>query len=524
MNRSFFACLLVLPLVFSGLLKATCFAIQVEPIKSVTQAPFGYEPIQPTFGGQYYIPQTTFREYERIKNEFNEHQRLGGSKAEQVGKLELLVEDLNDIEKRIEAEKILVSPHELFAQTDEYEFDLGADETILFVGDYVEAKGYDGDKIRVVCNKLIFGNDEPSKEEFEAIQIEHQLEIPSIIVGKSPAQRLADEKEYLAGEDSRKLTLEQQLSRQEFLDEIKSSFAAYAGLQGRTCNVLRIRGLSFQDGNRHLIVRTSSQGGSDVQAGQWNRQARIRLYVPRCKQFAIFGAQRGTNLVGLKCNVIVSSLTSKDRDYSGHFSMENIDGNISVVGAPMQSIRNIRGSVSIDAVYQMRNGGTMHQNGTRRSYADTSTSTIVESVTGSLTANFIHTKLSLKNIEGPIDVRNAFGQTQLSVDSKTSTNVHRILSDSGSIQVQGPASDLERLRLTASTAVGEMTVSLPQNVLEESLFSSKGKVWRSFRFVQSSDDPSKNFARMERVDDAIANRKREPGLDLISRAGTIVIE
>ena len=41
----------------------------------------------------------------------------------------------------------------------------------------------------------------------------------------------------------------------------------------------------------------------------------------------------------------------------------------------------------------------MHRNGTRRSYADTSTSTIVESVTGSFTANFIHTKLSLKKIE-----------------------------------------------------------------------------------------------------------------------------
>ena len=143
--------------------------------------------------------------------------------------------------------------------------------------------------------------------------------------------------------------------------------------------------------------------------------------------------------------------------------------------------------------------------------------------------NFCRADLKLEDISGRVDVQNDFGKTVWHSMRAISETDHRIVSQSGAIEVGFAPSALGKLQLALFTACG--AVRLPKGnagfearMFHGSMGDTTDRSWDGFTSGDGNQAGPQSLGLFERMPAALRGDRRAHGVDIISRAGTITYE
>jgi hypothetical protein len=210
--------------------------------------------------------------------------------------------------------------------------------------------------------------------------------------------------------------------------------------------------------------------------------------------------------------------------------VRRVQGAVSIENVSVQLIEKVRGNVNFIGTVEFANSGTSHVNGLRTAYVPPASECSIREIEGNLTAWVGRMTLNLEGIAGTLDVRNEFGDTIVNAGNRLPETAHRILSQSGNIEVNFSSEPSKSLPIMALTNHGKIITNLPQNLFEDTNFTTQDAPTmsrRNWRGMISS--PKTNQAgldiwdRMQRPNLVWSGSARAPGLDLISRAGHVTV-
>ncbi len=486
-------------------------------------APPNLAVLEHTPTGVMYADKDLVKQYTQLKDQINDVRgrlfrdgRLANAKRNELVELE---EQRQQLHAKIDETKFHAQPFGVFTQRDTQSFDLGEARQIVITSDDVILRGWNGKNIKCVIEKFVLAEAEPDASEFAAIAVKHERRLADDLVGMSDEARAAAEQEFLASEAGEQLSEQGRTSRAKFVAEIHNSYWMYKPLQGHAVDVLQIEGLSGQEGNQHLTVRTESKGGGATLGGYWKRSAKVTIYVPNCRHVAVRGCEKAVDIKSLQANLIVTTHSSQDRSYGADFAIRDIDGDVTIDQAPIRVIHAIRGNLNIQQTEEYTNTGTMHGGGLRTSSSPPPDPTKISEVSGDVSAQFVRADLHLENIGGALDVINEYGNTALIIDKPLSKTAHRILSHSGVVRTITTKADAAGIPIFAFTQTGTAQVAYDRDEFEDRSFSTDGRSWYGFQSVGVEF----GFPALQRPKLAWANDSRSDGIDLVSNAGAVVV-
>ena len=525
MNQKVSTAVLFLSLVVS--IAATSVAND-DDLKSKVNAPDNTVRVGSTLGGAYFVDKNLVKRSAALKSQLVSIREkiLRGDidGAEALKQLEEIESKLSQIAQEIEAQKVLVSAFNVYTKKETVELPLGEEGLVIINGDKVRIRPWDGVGVKCVLEKTILAKSQPDDSEFSEIKLVHDLGTASEMVGRTTEERKRDEAKFLASEDGRKLTEKQIADRQKFLQEqIYGPKQKFAPFQGKESTQLRLGGLKGKEGNRQVHMEIESKSGESSHSSKWQRHAMLTVFLPKCNWVLVRGCQTGVDISGIESNLILTTQGSHQRDYEGSFSVTKVSGDIVIDQAPIRELVDITGSIEYTATYEFVNSGINHEGGTRTARAYETARTVVRNVSGDVQAHFVRTNLEMGNIGGAIDIQNEFGDSRLVLGKAfDKASSHRIVSESGEIELTGESEIFSRIALYAHTQTGILHTNLKRDVLSDISFSTGAPRlgWRGFV------TPGKerfSFDKFERPQKALSNQKRKPGLDLISRGGRVSI-
>ncbi|MEX1026945.1 MAG: hypothetical protein WD049_02900 [Candidatus Paceibacterota bacterium] len=499
---------------------------ETNELQSIVGAPPNTRNMGSTLGGAYFVDEELLERYEAIKARLVQVRKdisLGNASSDAAMKTLASIQKESDLlREELEKKKVLVSAFHVYSKTSEQSFPLGEERLVIITGDNVIVRGWDGPGMKCVVEKTILAKERPDDSDFDAIQVDHELTVAKDQVGLTPEQRDQQERDFLASENGRDLTEEQMARRKQFVDEIHHSYGEYRAFQGRKANTIQLTGLTHQEGNKNLTMRINSPGGGGTVSSQWQRHAAMTVYVPECKSLAVRGCLAGLDVQDIECDLVLTTDGSKDRDYEGSFTVRRIKGNVTIDQVPVRVLSDVTGDVRFTATDEFVNSGTHHENNMRIHSSYSTHLTQIDHVSGDLQATFLRTDLKLSEIEGTLDIVNSYGPCHLAANTADTERAHRIVSQSGTIHVQGPASVLEKTPIYAYTECGRLRTNISREILDDVSFST-GRPRRGWNGFVTPSENRFHFGAFERPAAALEDRERAPGLDLISHAGTVSI-
>lgn len=390
----------------------------------------------------------------------------------------------------IEKKQVYVSAVAVHKSTATQSFELGKAGCLQVEAGNVRIVGWDQPRVKCVLEKRVFNvKGEPVDADLAGIRAEHS---------RVPAAKVPG--------------------------------GSFKQLAGGEIDMVRVTGLTSQEGNRQFVYELTSKGGEGISGSEWRRHASLTVYVPTCKMVVVRGALEGLQVESVHAALEIVGIGN--RDYQATYRVKDHHGPLKARGVPMQILEKIRGNVSIVLTGYRENSSTPHKGGrvTFR-HADPGQYRYV-GIQGDFRGWFCRASLHLEDVTGKIDVRNDFGHTFL-VCRKRLTHVdHRVVSESGDIQVDLGPGALGDLPVTALTECGSVQLATSEASLRSSSFSTAGVDMRGRRsWGGLVTDRGRSPARpgpgwreqFSRPADALAGRPRSPGLDLISRAGRVRI-
>ncbi|MBA3481989.1 MAG: hypothetical protein H0T51_09260 [Pirellulales bacterium] len=484
-----------------------------------------------TQGGAYFIAKDLKEKYDQLLS------RLGQLKSDlAAGRLPAddVLRELKELEPRleelrneIEARKVLVSPVKGQKQTEEITLDLGPEQRLIITADQIHVVGWDGPQVKCVLEKMLLtAGDQPETEEFQAIRLVHRHTRASELVGQSVQERAAEEKAFLAEKREKPLSDEQLAARRSFVENIQAGYAPLRDFQGKDVDLLTIEGLTYEQGNRQITVGIRSDDG-ESQGSEWRRHASLTVYVPKCQGVLMRGCLKGVAVEGLQAPLTLTDAGSLDRDYDSQVMIKNVSGPVAIYNVPLGQLEQVHGDVKIVATVEYANTGTTHESGQRTFYIPPPRDCKIVDVEGNLSAWFSRVNLTLARINGLVDVRNEAGSTNLTVNKKLAPLPHRIVSDSGRIEVQAHMSVLADLSVMALSDEGTVKTNADQTIYDAATFTTGNSVdgsrrnWRGVRSNASAD--RFDFTYFERPARVLEGTETAPGLTIISRSGVVVL-
>jgi len=503
--------------------------------KAEGKAPPDHAILKSTRIGAWFVAKELKEEYDKLVGEVralrNELRNEQIGSADALARMRVLQDRLNALRTEIEARKLLVAPVRSTVQEESSTFDLGPNRMLVITADNLNVEGWDGPGVKCVLEKTILGaDDEAVDDHLKGIKVVHAHGLTPEIVGKTQAERDADEQAYLAGPDGKKLDETQRASRRTFLQEIADSYRIYRDLQGKEVDTLEISGLTGEQGNSQISVRVESPNGGAMLSGQWQRHAALTVYVPRCQAVVLRGCLVHLDVRNVEAPVVVTRSGSRDRDYDGTFGIHHIKGSLTVANAPLDVIEGVEGEVSIESTIELANTGTHHEAGQRHFYTPPPRQLVCRDINGDFSAWFSRADLQMHRITGKIDVRNEFGDTFLTVDRPLSDAPHRLLSQSGRIEVLVKPDSFGPLPVQVLTSCGAIRTNIEQSTLDSSSFTTgsspdgTSRDWHGMKSRPKDGDRGMHFFEgIERLNAVLTTGARTPGLDLVSRAGTVIL-
>ncbi|MBS0264626.1 MAG: hypothetical protein JSS02_22015 [Planctomycetes bacterium] len=519
-------------LVLSGWMLNTGRATADEP--PVSRAPPGMSILKPTTGGVWFIASDLKKRYDglvdEVRNLQSELLNQGLSTQEARERIGALRDDLEQLRLEIERKKLLISPYKVHTQTETTLFDFGPQKLLVINADRVTVEGWDGPQIKCVLEKSVLASGETAvDDELKGIQLVHRHGPNTEIVGRTAEEQAREEAKYLASPDGQKLNAAQRAQRARLVAEISDSRRPYRAFQGREFDLLEVSGLAPQQGNRYVSVRVDSEGGDGHFGSDLVRHATLTVYVPPCTAVALRGCRGQVDVSSLRGALILTSDGSQTIDYNGRFSIRDLHGDLTADNVPLDEIDTVVGHVTISSTTEQANTGTRHADNLRTSYTPAARVLTCENIKGDLTAWFGRVDLKLAGVGGQIDVRNEFGDTTLTLTQPLAPRAHRLVSESGRVEISLPAELLAGVPLSAFTNCGTARTNIGQDQFSDMTLTTSSvgdrsrRNWRGF-LTKGEPDPLRFLKVIERLDATLSGADRSPGLDAISRAGTVSIK
>jgi hypothetical protein len=503
-----------------------------EPLKVEGEAPPEHALLKHVRGGAFFVAKDLKQRYDALLARVRSLQAAVAadqiSGADALAELHELEPKLDALRKEIEAKKVLVSPVNVHTQREESAFDLGAERLLVITADRVRVVGWDKPQVKCLLEKSVLdAGDKPDNDEFKAIRVVHRHGPAPNLVGKTDAEYAANEETYLASDAGQGLSDLQRESRRKLASEIQSSYSPYRDFQGKELDVLEIEGLTHEQGNRQVEVGIRSAGGGGMLGGDWRRHAELTVYVPRCKGVLLRGCLVGLDVENLKAPLTATDSGSRDRDYDGSFEIKGVEGPVKLYNIPLDRLDQVQGDVTIVATVEYANSGVSHADGMRVCYTPPPRECVVSHIAGSFSAWFARTTLKLDGVAGRIDVKNESGDTTLTA-GLLSEAAHRVVSESGQVEVRTTALTVGELPVLAVSGQGSVRTNADSNWLGDTNFTTGNSVdgsrrnWRGVK-TKREFDPGAFLDEVRRPSAALADEPRSAGLDLISRSGAVVL-
>lgn len=484
-------------------------------------------------GGSWFVARDLKEKYDRVLEQTKalkiELDQKGLSTAEARQRISGLRTELEDLRKEIEQKKTLVTAAKIHTQRETTLFDLGPDKLLVITGDHIVVRGWDGPQVKCEFEKIVLANgDDGVAQHLAGLKLVHTHGAEPEIVGRTAQEDDADEAAFLASEAGQKATPQLLEFRKSIRRSRDATHLPYRDFQGHEFDSLHIEGLTAQEGNQMINVRIDSKGGNVRSGNEWQRHAGLTVYVPRCKAVALRGCLVGLDVRGVNAALVVTSDGSVDRDYEGTFEISELNGSLSVFNAPLDRLGSVTGNVSIVSTTELANTSTGFANDQRTLYTPPPRQLVCEKIDGDLTAWFSRVDLKLSGISGRIDVKNEFGDTALTAPAKFADQPHRIVSESGRIDVSMKLDNFRQLPFFAFTSVGTLRTPALRESLEDFNFntwselSSSRREWRGVR-TQLKGKERFSLSTFTRPDAVLSGSERANGLDIMSKSGTIVV-
>jgi hypothetical protein len=494
----------------------------------IGQAPPGQEAIGRIRGGYFFVDASLKEEYNRLLSRVRTMQadlddkRISGAEAlQELGGLRAKLKRLRD---EIEKKKVLVSFGKSHTQRETTTFDLGPERLLYIAADDLRVVGWDRPQVKCVLEKIVIAPDgAPVDDPLRGIKLRHRQGLAPELVGRTPAEEEADERKFLAGPEGRNFNAEQRESRQQLIREIAESHAPYRAFQGKPIDVVEIEGLTYQQGNRWIDFEIRSGNATRIMGGEWQRYASLTVYVPACRSVALGGCGEHLDVRGVHGDLVVCGGGGAGR-------IRDLYGSLAVYNVPLELIETIHGDVNLQST--ITGGPTISLGNGERVVATPAPPVLTcRNVEGDLTVSVMRAELNLEAIAGRIDVKNDFGKTALTVGRPLADKRHRIVSESGRIEVRLAPAARDRMPLCAITNCGIVRVpEEAEEMLHSSSYALKDnsgimRMWCGALLRHGGPAPSLMGAHHQRdaIEHVLLGDNLLPSLFLFSRSGTVQI-
>jgi len=498
-------------------------------------------------GGAYFVTKSLKQRYDNLvktvrvlEAEINKGTIDEKDALQEIGDLR---EELAKTREALEKQKVFVSAAKVRTQSETTAFQLGKEGLLLIVASKVRIVGWDQPEVKCVLEKAVLSaDDQPVDDQLKALKVVHQHRRATEEVGQT-REELAERRKAQDSAPGAKPPDPKALeARRKFDEEYLASWSLFRPMQGKEIDVLRIDGLHWAQGNQNIMIDVRSPFGDGRAGSDFQRHASLTVYVPhapRCRLVGVSGGQEGLDVESLRSSLVIRGQHVMGQGYwesEREFRIRGLHGSLTTEDVPIQRLEDVVGDVSIVLTADS-------DSGVRRQY---------QKITGDLRAWFCRADLHLEEIAGTIDVKNEFGDTLLVVKKPLAvplarsappgsatgsgqmppllSKAHRIVSESGHIEVHfaGDAEEWQRLPLVALTECGTVRTVGAGDALEKVSFSvAAGDPWGNRRAWQGSisrrKGDSPHLSPFERPAEVLLGKDRSPGLDLISRGGSIRI-
>jgi hypothetical protein len=455
-------------------------------------------------GGSFFAPKPLKEKYDRLLGSVRALEanivegRISGEQA--AREVNQLRTELAEVQKAIEAQKTFVPAAKVHTKSDATTFELGSERLLLVLASKVRIVGWDKPEVKCVLDKTILTvADEPVEADFEQMQVVHEH--------RTAAEELGKPEDEAPG--------------------VKGWNRIFQPLQGREVDVISVKGISHQEGNRQITLDVRSPNGEASMSSHWQRHAMLTVYMPTCNAVAVKGGLGGLDIESVQAQLLIRG--DGDRDYHGRFSVRGLKGALAAEHIPLQTIDDVTGGVDVTMTTYLGNSGTRHADNTRTSYVFVPESYAYKNIQGGFRGRFVRADLRLEAIAGQVDVDNEYGKTVLVAERPFTSAAHRIVSDGGQIEVRLSTDALGELPVLAVSESGTVRLGYQDRSFEDVSWSgplgSTGELrgWRGFERKAPSAGAASFFERFDRVAKILTGEERSPGLDLVNRGGSIQI-
>jgi hypothetical protein len=494
-----------------ALLTSTSSADDPKPKSKTAKAPGDSQIFETDLAGAYFIAKPLKEEYDTLqkrvaslKGEVREA-RIDPARARRL--VASYQEELKALMEKIQATKLYIPGASIKTVTVTSTLPIAADDLLLIDAEDVEIRGWDGPGIQCVLEKTVLDED---GTKFDAD-----------LAGIELVARQGSGAEFFGyyANISKMPGGQAEWDRSPFQDYVKATFP-----------YVTIKGLTYQEGNRQIDIKLYNEKGNGTESSRWRRHAKLVLNVPKCRKVAVRGGLGTFKVRDL--NASLSVLGQGNRDYAATFEVTNLGGSLKAESFPIHRLDGIRGDVAIDGLAYLENRSSGSSGDGQWARSEAPKPSIYRDITGDLTAKFCRADLTLEKLLGRVDIQNDFGNTTWTIDEPIAQKRdHRVVSQSGTIDLRLDPKSLGDLTLSLFTEAGALHQAEGVKSFQGRMFTTADgdEVRRSWHAQIFQKDPNRRptieerFAAFRRPADALHGRPGTPGVDILSRAGTITV-
>ena len=517
----------LLPLVTALSLTAHAYGQAERP---PAKAPPNHALLSSTLSGWYFVPKEFKEQYDRTVSQLEalqdniEHGRVKVSEAQTD--LVTLRQRLEALRKDMDSKRVLVKGATVNEQTETTQIELGPERRLAITANHVHVIGWDEPQVKVELKKLVLSpDDKPVDEILKSMKIVHKRGRAEF-TGQTRGEWDAHNKEWLA-KYGEKLTEAQRAERQA---QFEKTHAVHRDYVDREIDQLTVEGLDYGS-NQVILASVMSEGGDGQYGSMRQRYGELTVYVPKCASVCIRGARRGLMVEKLRSALTILDEDSTDSDARGQFAVRGLTGNLLSLNFPLQTVTNVTGHVTFTATQEFgfESAGTLHADNIRQLTPAKPIAVQVHHVSDGLDAQFGRVQLDLADIQGTVNVSNDFGDTRLVASKPLPAVAHRLVTQSGRIEVELSPAAWKSLPVLAITNHGGIRTNLSREEFDD--FRLEGadehdgtrRTWPGFRTVVKDEERFAVFAVLGRMRQIIENTDRPAGLDVFSRSGNIEV-
>ncbi len=494
------------------------------------KAPPNHLLLSNTLSGWYFVPKEFKEQYDRTVSQLEalqdniERGRVKVTDAQTD--LAALKQRLEALRKEMDSKRVLVKGATVNEQTETTQIELGPERRLAITANHVHVIGWDEPRVKVELKKLVLSpDDKPVDDILRSMKIVHKRGRAEF-TGQTRAEWDAHNKEWLA-KYGEKLTEAQRSERQA---QFEKTHAVHRDYVDKEIDQLTVEGLDYGS-NKVIMASVMSEGGDGQYGSMRQRYGELTVYVPKCASVCIRGARRGLLVEKLQAALTILDEDSTDSDARGQFAVRGLTGNLLSLNFPLQSVADVTGHVTVTATQEFgfERGGTSHADNIRQITTAKPIAVQIHNVTDGLDAQFGRVQLDLADIQGTVNVSNDFGDTRLVASKPFSAVAHRLVTQSGRIEVELSPAAWKSLPVLAITNHGGLRTNLSREEFDD--FRLEGtdehdgtrRTWPGLRTVVKDEDRFAVFAVLGRMRQVIENTERSAGLDLFSRSGSVEV-